>query len=264
MKKLPTLGFIGTGAITKALVTGLCSRAADVPYPIVISPRNAKNAAQLKADYPDQITIAENNQAIVDTADWVILAVHPNIGEDVCRSLRFRPDHKVINLMFDKSIGQIRDFIGEVDTILFMIPLTFNAFTDGPIVLYPANDEAAAIFGHIGRIIFADDPDQALVYDTFSGCVTSLFAVMDSLIHWSESKGLSSDDAATYITRFFNAVSLEASGLDRSGIHTMATVSLENGINMQALNQIGHLGGFEAWQGAMENIYIRLASIRLE
>ena len=111
MNQLPTLGFVGTGAITTAMVTGFCSRAADVPYPIVVSPHYEKNAAKLKADYPDRVTVADSIQAVVDAADWVILAVLPEAGEEVCRSLRFRPAHKIINVMFDKTVEQIAAWI---------------------------------------------------------------------------------------------------------------------------------------------------------
>ena len=58
--KLPTLGFIGTGTLTTALVTGFCARAADAPYPIVLSPRSRKNAERLKAAYPGRVTVAES------------------------------------------------------------------------------------------------------------------------------------------------------------------------------------------------------------
>ena len=45
--KLPTLGFIGTGTLASALVTGFCARAPETPYPIVLSPRSRDNAARL-------------------------------------------------------------------------------------------------------------------------------------------------------------------------------------------------------------------------
>ena len=88
--KLPTLGLIGTGTLAAALVTGFCSRAAETPYPIVLSPRSRENAARLKAAYPDRVTVAESMQEVVDRSDWVMLAVLPGAGEEV-----FAPDQSV-------------------------------------------------------------------------------------------------------------------------------------------------------------------------
>ena len=54
----PTVGFIGAGAITQAVVTGFCERAADTPFPIVLSPRSRETAARLRAAYPARVSVA--------------------------------------------------------------------------------------------------------------------------------------------------------------------------------------------------------------
>ena len=101
--KLPTLGFLGCGAITTAMVTGFCERAGDTPYPIVVSDMRAEACAKLQEKFPDRVTAAKDLQECVDKSDWVIIAVWPQAGEEVVRSLTFRPTHKVINVMFDKT-----------------------------------------------------------------------------------------------------------------------------------------------------------------
>lgn len=252
MKDLPTLGFIGTGAITSALVTGFCTRASQTPYPIVLSPRNKEKAAQLKAAYPDRVTVAASMQEVVDRSDWVMLAVLPEAGEEVCRSLHFRPEQKVINFMFDKTAEQIRPWIVETKSLLYMIPLTFNAFTDGPILLCPPDEEAAEIFGHIGKIVETEDRRLASVFSAVTGCVTPMFALMDNLIRWMEEKGIESEAAAAYVPAFFQAVCQEAGMNDRAGIRKMAAESTPGGINMQTLEMLKSSGAYDAWIPAME------------
>ena len=88
--KLPTLGFIGTGTLTSALVTGFCARAPETPYPIVLSPRSRDNATRLKEAWPDRITVAESMQEVVDRSDWVMLAVLPKAGEEVSPTFGYR------------------------------------------------------------------------------------------------------------------------------------------------------------------------------
>ncbi len=50
--KLPTIGFLGSGAITTAMVTGLCERAAGAPYPLVVSDTKAEACEKLRAKFP--------------------------------------------------------------------------------------------------------------------------------------------------------------------------------------------------------------------
>ena len=234
---LPTLGFLGTGAITTAMVTGFCERAADTPYPIVVSPQYEANAAKLKEAYPDRVTVAQNLQEVVDCADWVVIAVLPQAGQEVLSSLTFRPEQKIINVMFDKTIEQIREWLNvEVHTMLHMIPGTYLSFYPGPIVQCPPTPEAAEIFG------FAP-----------------MFAVLDALIGWAISEGVPADAATAYVTNLFAAVTQEACNKDREGVHTMATVSTPGGINMQALELITNAGGFQAWVEAMKPVMARTA-----
>jgi pyrroline-5-carboxylate reductase len=53
------LGFIGTGALTSAIVAGL-KCAADNSVPVLLSPRNREIAANLASRYPD-VRVAPDN-----------------------------------------------------------------------------------------------------------------------------------------------------------------------------------------------------------
>ena len=46
---------------------------------IVLSPRNSTKAAALQAKFPELITVASSNQAVVDTSDVVVLALRPQV-----------------------------------------------------------------------------------------------------------------------------------------------------------------------------------------
>jgi pyrroline-5-carboxylate reductase len=61
------LGFIGTGALTAAIVGGLKS-IADNSVSVLLSPRNEEIAASLASRYPD-VRVASDNQAVLDACD---------------------------------------------------------------------------------------------------------------------------------------------------------------------------------------------------
>src|SRR5947209_8756253 len=91
------LGFIGTGAITTAIVRGLgAAFAADGR--IHLSPRGAANAATLAGTFR-HVDVASSNQDVLDRSDVVILAVRPQVATEVIEALRFRPDHHVISVI---------------------------------------------------------------------------------------------------------------------------------------------------------------------
>ena len=88
------IGFIGTGAITDAMVRGLLASPPAVQA-VMVSARNAQIAARLAADFP-AFAVSKDNQAIVDGCESVVLAIRPQIAEEVVRPLRFRDGQTVI------------------------------------------------------------------------------------------------------------------------------------------------------------------------
>ena len=162
--------------------------------------------------------------------------------------------------MFDKTVEEISTWMNcKVDTMLHMIPGTFLAFYPGPIVQCPPTPEAAEIFGYIGKIVSVKSRYQAAVFGSITGCFTPMFAILDHVIDWAVSEGVPADAATEYVTNMFAAVTQEACGKDRAGVHTMATVSTPGGINLQALDLITKAGGFNAWVAAMKPVLDRTA-----
>ncbi len=258
---LPTIGFLGCGAIVNAMVTGFCERAQDALYPIVVSDMNAEPCKAMAAKYPDRVTAAASLQECVDKSDWIVIAVWPQAGEEVLRSLTFKPTHKVINVMFDKTAEECQSWMNcKVDTILHMIPGTFLATYAGPIVQCPPTPEAAEIFGHIGKIVNVESRYHAAAFGSITCFFAPIFAVLDEIIDWAVAEeGVPMDAAVAYTTSMFAAVCTEACDKDKDGIHHMATVSTPGGINMQALELMGNAGAFKAWADTLRPVMVRTA-----
>ncbi|CDX51612.1 hypothetical protein MPL3365_130569 [Mesorhizobium plurifarium] len=82
------IGFIGTGTITDAIARGLFREPAALAH-VVVSERNAEIASKLARDFR-AVTVAADNQSILENCDTLVLAVRPQTAEDVVRSLSFR------------------------------------------------------------------------------------------------------------------------------------------------------------------------------
>jgi pyrroline-5-carboxylate reductase len=91
------LGFVGTGAMTSAIVTGL-GFASLRAESIWLSPRNPVLAEDLARRF-ENVSVASSNQEVLDKCETVVLAVRPQIARKVLSELRFRPDHHVISIM---------------------------------------------------------------------------------------------------------------------------------------------------------------------
>ena len=87
------LGFIGTGKIASSVITGVCNSKISFKK-ILISPRNRSIAQKLKRKFR-KVSIAKNNQEIVDSCNWVFLAVTTKSWEKkYYLNLNFRSNQK--------------------------------------------------------------------------------------------------------------------------------------------------------------------------
>ena len=82
------LGFIGTGKITSAVVTGICRSKISFKK-IFLSPRNRNVARELKKKFK-KVSIAKNNQEVLNSCNWIFLAVTPTVGNKILKNLKFK------------------------------------------------------------------------------------------------------------------------------------------------------------------------------
>ena len=75
------IGFIGTGEITKAVVSGILSSSLNINK-IYLSERNKKISKKLKSK-SKKIVVIKNNQEIINKSSWVFLAVTPVVGKKI-------------------------------------------------------------------------------------------------------------------------------------------------------------------------------------
>src|SRR3954449_6989673 len=95
MAVVMTYGVLGVGALGAAIVTGLCEDASDPPR-VLLSPRNAEIATSLAERFAS-VTVAADNQAVVDGAELVLVCVRPQVAHEVLAALSFPADRVVVS-----------------------------------------------------------------------------------------------------------------------------------------------------------------------
>ena len=248
----PVLGFIGTGTISSALVRGFMR--VGFTGRIVVSPRNAGKAAQLKKEFPSAVTVAESNQAVADAAEVVFVAVLPEAAEGVYTSLRFRKEQTIINLVRGCGLDTLEKWTGGVKNLAHIIPMAFTAEVNGPIVLYPENAFVRALLSPIGEIVAVDSPEKAATLQQITGLGASFDTMFRDVVLWGIQEGLSEEASIAYCAAFFAALARqEAKGtLDR--VRALAEEFTPGGLNWKGKTTIEAADGFSLWTAALDAI----------
>ncbi len=250
------IGFIGTGVIASALVTGLCS-SKDLSHRIYLSPRNANRAAELASKF-ENVTVLNSNQEVLDRSEWVFLAVFPKLGEEIIRPLSFRENHRVINLMSDRKLPEISKWIGNTRTLVHMVPLSFAAKRIGPIAIYPNDRDVADVFAVLGEIIGVDDVKKIEALASITGLMSSYYTLLWEIVKWGEREGLSNKEATDYTAAFFEALSFQVRNTKEGELNRLAQEMTPGGLNEMALLSIKEEGSFEPWIHSLDLILTRL------
>ena len=250
------IGIIGVGVIGTAVATGFCE--ADVEgLSLVLSPRGKERAAALKEKYPDKITVAESNQEVVDASDWVILSILPEQAEPELKKLTFRPEQKLINLVSTLGMDRARELVGDLDIIVDVVPLPFNARRIGPVVLYPPVEAAKDLLSHIGDVVAVDTPEQMAILRTVTALMSPYYQLVTSVVDWCQENGMEEEPARKYTTSFFGALSVIASEWDK-GLENLANEMTPGGLNWQALTYLKEQDNFRDWKDALDPVLARV------
>lgn len=249
------LGFIGTGTITAHIVRGLkSSPLAD--WSVILSPRN-ESVAQSLAETLDGVTVAADNQAVVDAADTVVLAVRPQVAEAVLRPLRIRPDQPVISLIAATDARRIADWTGATQ-VCRAVPLPFVENRSDVVPVFPPHPEAMQLFNALGKAMPVQDQESFDLYATLSALMGSYFSILEGAEDWAAGHGLPHADARVYLAGLFQNLGAKAAASPHSFATLRKDHSTAGGLNEQVFTEFARDGGMAALTGGLESVLRRI------
>jgi pyrroline-5-carboxylate reductase len=255
------IGFVGTGVITEAIVTGLF-RAGFPMDGIVVSPRSEARAARLAALSP-LLRVATDNQDVAGTCDVVFLAVRPQVAEAVVRSLSFMPGTVVASLIATVPIPTLRQWIGANVEIVRAVPLPFVAQLRGVTVVYPASALLDRIFGALGTVIDCDTIDEFDAFAVAGGLMGAYFGFAETCAQWLKTEGVPYGKARAYLSPFFHGLAASAVAAPGKSFEDLRMEhSTAGGLNEQMHERFRQEGGERALTMAMDAIAERIAKAR--
>jgi pyrroline-5-carboxylate reductase len=252
------LGFIGTGALTSAIVTGIKSTT-DHSVSVLLSPRNQEIAARLAARYPD-VRVAPDNQAVLDGSDMVMLAVRPQVAKEVLSALQFRRSHHVVSLIATLSRDEIAALTAPADQVTKALPMPMVAYRQGATIIHPPDPAVASLFGSLGKAIEVSDPGEFDALSVATATFATYFKYLDTIHGWLKDHGVGEATARDYVAGLFKALGgVPETMPDADFVQMAADYATRGGINEQVLRELLAKGIFDAVRESLEGVYGRVS-----
>lgn len=253
------IGFIGTGAITDAMVRGLLAEPAAVPH-VMVSQRSADISARLAADFP-AVLVSGDNQTIIDGCDTVVLAIRPQIAEEVIRPLRFRDGQMVISVVAATGRSALLDWIGADVRLSQAIPLPFVARRKGVTAVYPPDPDTAAVFTALGNAVECETKAEYDLLAAVSALMATYFGILHRTTEWLADNGLPEEKGRAYLAPLFSSLSETAllAGKGTPFLELSHEFATKGGLNEQVFQDFDSRGGSDALKQALDRVLGRIS-----
>jgi len=251
------LGFIGTGKITSAVVTGICS--SSISYnKIIISERNKSISSILKKKFK-KITVSKDNQEIINSCDWIFLSVTPSVGEKIIKNLKFRPNQTIISFISTITLAQLKKAIKVKAKIVRAIPLPPISLKKGPVPIFPPNKKVKDFFNKIGTTIEIKNEKLSINFWSTSGMMAPFYELLRVMTDWLVKKGIKRDKAQKYITSLFLALSEDAFANSKKDLKYLVKESqTPKGLNEQGVRELTKSGFYKKVEKTLDGLHKRL------
>tara|TARA_B100000401_G_scaffold260232_1_gene177096 strand:- start:25 stop:795 length:771 start_codon:yes stop_codon:yes gene_type:complete len=254
------LGFIGTGKITSSVVTGVCRSKISFKK-IMLSPRNRNIAKMLKRNFR-KVSIAKNNQEIINSCNWIFLAVTPKVGQKIIKNLKFKSGQTIISFISTMTLPQLKKAIKVKATILRAIPLPPISLRRGPVPLFPPNKKARNFFNKLGTTVEIRNEKLSKNFWSTSGMMAPFYELLSTMSNWLVKRGVKRDKAQQYITSLFAALSEDAVVNSKKDLKFLVKDSqTPKGLNEQGVKELRKYGFFSSTEKTLNSILKRLNKV---
>ena len=254
------LGFIGTGKITSSVVTGICSSQISFKK-IILSPRNRNIAKKLKRKFR-KVYIAKNNKEIVNSCNWIFLAVTPTVGNKIIKNLKFKSGQTIVSFISTMTLSQLKKAIKVKAKIFRAIPLPPISLRKGPVPVFPPNKKVKNFFDKLGTTVEISNEKLSKNFWSTSGMMAPFYELLSTMSNWLVKRGVKRDKAQKYITSLFVALSEDAVVNSNKDLkHLVKESQTPRGLNEQGVKELRKAGFYRATEKTLNSILKRLNKV---
>ena len=254
------LGFIGTGKIASSVITGICTSKISFKK-IFVSPRNRIIAQKLKRQFR-KVSIAKNNQEIINSCNWIFLAVTPKVGKKIIPKLKFRSKQKVISFIATINLAQLKKAIGKKVKIVRAIPLPPISIRKGPVPICPPDQQVKNFFNKLGTTVEIKNEKLSNNFWSVSGMMAPFYELLNAISNWLVKRGVKRNDAQKYITSLFVALSEDAVVNSKKDLkHLVKDSQTPKGLNEQGVKELRKARFYISLEKTLNSILKRLNKV---
>ncbi|MDO4569572.1 MAG: pyrroline-5-carboxylate reductase [Planctomycetia bacterium] len=198
------IGFIGAGQMATALAQGFLQRAGVAPEYLAAS--EAFESARESFSQKTGVQTMESNVQLVTTSEVVILAVKPQVIQDVLEEIRpcVTPNHLIISIAAGVTLGRLEDALGANLRLVRVMPNTpcligegASAFCFSDAVSQEDLDIVARLLKSVGRCFMVDESKMDAVTGLSGSGPAYIYLVIEALADAGVMAGLPRDVAQT-------------------------------------------------------------------
>ena len=231
------LGFLGTGHITYSTILGIFKSNLKIKK-IFISPRNKTIAKKLSKRFK-KVTIAKDNQQLINKSNWVFLAITPHVGTKILNKLNFKQGQKIISFISTINLAQLKKYIGKKNKIVRAIPLPPISNKLGPIPICPPDKQVKGFFNKLGTVIEIRNEKLSNSFWVSSSMMAPFYELLKVLSDWLVKRGVKRNEAQKYVTSLFIALSVDSSFNSKKDLKYLVKSSqTPRGLNEHALREL--------------------------
>ena len=252
------LGFIGTGKIASSVITGICKSKIKFNK-ILVSARNKTVAQNLSKKFK-KVSIAKNNQQIVDDCNWVFLSVTPSVGEKIIKNLKFKSNQTIISFISTITLARLKKDIKVRAQIVRAIPLPPISLKKGPVPICPPNRKVKEFFNHLGTTVEIKNEKSSINFWSTSGMMAPFYELLRVMTDWLVKRGVKRDNAQKYITSLFLALSEDAVVNSKLNLkHLVKESQTPRGLNEQGVKELTKAKFYNSIEKTLNSIHKRLS-----
>ncbi len=252
------LGFIGTGKIASSVITGICKSKIKFNK-ILVSARNKTVAQNLSKKFK-KVSIAKNNQQIVDNCNWVFLSVTPSVGEKIIKNLKFKSNQTIISFISTITLARLKKDIKVRAQIVRAIPLPPISLKKGPVPICPPNRKVKGFFNHLGTTVEIKNEKSSINFWSTSGMMAPFYELLRVMTDWLVKRGVKRNNAQKYITSLFLALSEDAVVNSKLNLkHLVKESQTPKGLNEQGVRELTKAKFYRSIEKTLNSIHKRLS-----
>ncbi len=252
-----TIGFLGVGSISRAMVAGLLTGDSSERPQVVLSPRGTATVARLKQEFP-QVTVVSSNADVVAQSDVVVLAVRPDQLDEALDGVKFHPGQTVVSVLAGVLVDTLRAAIGHDDIpVARAIPLPPVAEHAIVVPVTPPLPAALALFDRMGGAFPVEDEKQLAVLSAVTGSCTGLLQYVRTLCDWSVFQGLDRLTMEPFIRGMVASLSPALQDPAETMDEVVASHETPGGLNEQLRTEFFDPAGTKRLFGALDHIHAR-------